>query len=66
MQIISGGIEVFLKQLLSVDGWDSVEEERLIEYIEHLAVIGININQATPQEEVDEFKTRLNFLLSIA
>ena len=46
MQIISGGIEGFLKQLLSVDGWDSVEEERLIEYIEHLAVIGININQA--------------------
>jgi len=65
MQIISGGIEVFLKQLLSVDGWDSVEEERLIEYIEHLAVIGINTSQATPQEEVDEFKARLNFLLSI-
>lgn len=46
MQIISGGIEDFLKELLSVDGWDSEEKERLDGFMKYLADMGINVKQS--------------------
>jgi hypothetical protein len=50
MQLISGGIEDFLKQLLSMDGWDSEEQERLSGYINYLTDIGVQIHSSTPTE----------------
>jgi hypothetical protein len=47
MQIISGGIEDFLKELLSVDGWDSEEKERLDGFMKYLADMGMQVNQDT-------------------
>jgi len=65
IQLVSAGVEDFFKQLLSVDGLDPREEECLNEFLEHLLDAGINVNQATPQQEVEKFEARLKSLLSM-
>jgi hypothetical protein len=65
IQLVSAGVEDFFKQLLSVDGLDPREEECLSEFLEHLLDAGINVGQATPQQEVEKFEARLKSLLSM-
>ena len=51
--LIAEHIESFLKKLLSVDGWDSEEADRLKNYITYITDLGISVKQSKPESLID-------------
>ena len=55
----------FLIELLSVDGIEFEEDQRLREYLAYISRLGIHVQELSPEEEVKAYKERVARLYSV-